>query len=293
VGNVNPVDVGLQQAVPIPELSINAEAVTAYLTRRLRDYVVDYAGKKGGVLGLSGGVDSTTTAYLAVRALGRENVYVYALPTRVTPQSDLRDVERVVVELKIPPSNFEVIDIEPIVEGLSAAAGSDDKVVRGNIAARVRMIVLHAKAAVNNCLVIGTSDKSELTIGYFTKYGDAGVDVMPIADLYKTQVRYLASHLGVPQEIIRKPPSPALWPGQTAEGELGIPYELLDSILYLRFDAWLSDEEVASRLGIDLGLVRRVVSMVKATQHKRQLPEIFRLSQRSHGSDWRYPREWR
>jgi NAD+ synthase len=283
----------LERQIPIPELSIDAEAVTAYLTRRLREYVVDYAGRRGGVIGLSGGIDSATTTYLAVRSLGRENVYVYALPTSATPAGDLKDVERIVAELDIPPPNFGVIDIEAAVDGLARMVGSEDRVVRGNIAARTRMIILHAKAAMHNCLVIGTSDKSELTIGYFTKYGDAGVDLMPIADLYKTQVRYLAKHLWVPGDIVRKPPSPGLWPGQTAEEELGIPYELLDSILYLRFDAWLNEEEVASRLGIDLSLVRRVVSMVKATQHKRQLPEIFRLSQRSHGSDWRYPREWR
>ncbi|MCS7145694.1 MAG: NAD+ synthase [Aigarchaeota archaeon] len=279
--------------LPIDQLKIDEEKVADYLCSRLRHYVLEYAGKRGGVLGLSGGIDSATTAYLAVRALGPENVFCYILPTSVTPRSDIVLAQNVIKELGLPRGNYELIDIEDIVNMFTDRVKIESNFIRGNVAARVRMTVLHAQAAKNNCLVIGTSDKSELTIGYFTKYGDAGVDVMPIADLYKTQVRQLARYLGVPEEIIVKPPSPALWAGQTAESELGIGYELLDSILYLRFDSWLSEEEVAARLGIGVEKVERVVKMVKQTQHKRLPPEIFRLSGRSHGSDWRYPREWR
>lgn len=282
-----------QVSLPIEELKIDAEKVASYLSLRLRHYVFEYAGKRGGVIGLSGGIDSTTTAYLAARALVPENLFCYILPSSATPQADIILAQNVVKELGIPQGNHELINIDEIVKAFADKVGTENHVIKGNIAARVRMIILHAQAAKRNCLVLGTSDKSELTIGYFTKYGDAGVDVMPLADLYKTQVRQLARHLGVPEEIIVKPPSPALWAGQTAESELGMSYELLDSILYLRFDSWLSDEEVAARLGIDFETVKRVVKMVKQTQHKRQPPEIFRLSRRSHGSDWRYPREWR
>ncbi|MEM4289485.1 MAG: NAD+ synthase [Nitrososphaerota archaeon] len=278
--------------LPIKELEINAERVASYLCERLRRYVFEYAGKRGGVIGLSGGIDSATTAYLTARALGPEKLFCYILPTSATPQRDMLHAQSIIKMLHIPEGNYEIINIDDIVRMFADRLGVDSPVIIGNIAARVRMITLHAQAAKRDCLVIGTSDKSELTIGYFTKYGDAGVDVMPIADLYKTQVRQLARYLGVPEEIVVKPPSPALWPGQTAESELGISYELLDSILYLRFDAWLSEEEVSSRLGVDIEVVEKVMRLVKQTQHKRQLPEVFRLSARSHGSDWRYPREW-
>lgn len=280
-------------AYPIRELEIDAESVAEYLSMRLRYYVLEVAGRRGGVIGVSGGIDSATAAYLAARALGPENLFCYILPTSATTSRDIQLAKTVIEKLRIPRENYELIDIDDIVKTFAERLRVDSPLIVGNIAARARMIILHAMAAKHNCLVIGTSDKSELTIGYFTKYGDAGVDVMPIADLYKTQVRQLARYLGVPEEIIVKPPSPALWPGQTAEAELGISYELLDSILYLRFDSWLNDDEVASRLGISKDVVERVLKMVKQTQHKRQLPEIFRLSTRSHGSDWRYPREWR
>lgn len=278
--------------IPIRELEIDAEFVADYLTRRLRQYVLDHAGKSGGVIGLSGGLDSTVTAYLAVRALGPERVRCLILPTSVTPEEDLEDALTVVRELSIPESNYRVIDVDSVVEEISARAGVADKVIKGNVAARVRMVFLHAVAASTDSLVIGTSDKSELTIGYFTKYGDAGVDVMPIADLYKTQVRQLGRHMGIPERVLTKPPSPRLWKDHLAADEIGMSYELLDSILYLRFDMWKESQKVAEELGVDVSLVERVERMVRSSQHKRMMPEVFRVGFRSHGSDWRYPRQW-
>ncbi|MCS7117227.1 MAG: NAD+ synthase [Thaumarchaeota archaeon] len=278
--------------IPIRELEIDPEFVAEYLSKRLRQYVLDYAGRTGGVIGLSGGLDSTVTSYITVRALGPERVRCLILPTSVTPKEDLRDALKVVEELSIPEANYRVIDIDPIVEELSSSLTVTDKVVKGNITARVRMIMLHALAANTDSLVIGTSDKSELTIGYFTKYGDAGVDVMPIADLYKTQVKQLGRHLGIPQEVLDKPPSPRLWRDHLAAEEIGMSYELLDSILYLRFDEWLSPQTVAEELGVSPSLVLRVERMVRSSQHKRMMPEVFRVGRRSHGSDWRYPRQW-
>lgn len=279
--------------VPIRELRIDPEPVVGYLTKRLRQYVTEIAGKRGGVVGLSGGIDSTVTAYVSVRALGPENVTCMILPSAVTPREDLEDAFEVVSRLGIPERNVRLVEVEPIVSSVVSALDVRDRVVKGNVTARVRMVLLHAEAALRDSLVIGTSDKSELTIGYFTKYGDAGVDVMPLADLYKTQVRQLARYLGVPERIITKPPSPRLWEDHTAEGELGISYDLLDSILYLRFDRWMDPERVAEYLGIDRETVLRVDRMVRSSQHKRMLPEVFRVSMRAHGSDWRYPREWR
>ncbi len=278
--------------IPIRELRIEPEPVVEYLTKRLRHYVREVAGKRGGVIGLSGGIDSTVTAYIAVRALGPENVTLMILPSSVTPKEDLEDAFEVVRRLGVPEGNVKLVEVEPIVNSIVSALDIRDRVVKGNVTARVRMVMLHAEAATRDSLVIGTSDKSELTIGYFTKYGDAGVDVMPLADLYKTQVRQLARYLGVPERIIEKPPSPRLWEDHTAEAEIGMSYDLLDSILYLRFDKWMDPVKVAEKLGVPLETVLRVDKMVRSSQHKRMMPEVFRVSMRAHGSDWRYPREW-
>lgn len=271
---------------------INAERVADYIVKRLRWYVTKYAQKKAGVVGLSGGVDSAVTAVLTARALGPENTYLYILPSYSTPKDDIRDAEYVIELLRIPDENWEVIDVDPIVEALEKQLGEMTRVERGNATARVRMIILHQRAYRHNGLVIGTGDKSELLIGYFTKYGDGGVDVMPIGGLYKTHVRQLAKHLGLPDRIAYKPSSPRLWPGQTAEGELGISYEVLDQVLYLRFEKMLGEEHVSEKLGIDLDTVKAIIGRVKRTQHKRLPPEVFHIGFRDLGSDWRYPREW-
>jgi len=134
---------------------------------------------------------------------------------------------------------------------------------------------------------VGTGDKSELLLGYFTKYGDGGVDVLPIGGLYKTPVRQLAKYLGVPKRIIEKPSPPRLWPGQTAEEELGVSYEIIDSILYARFEKWLPEEEIAKTLNISREVVNKILTMVKKTQHKRLPPEVFHTGYRDLGSDWK------
>lgn len=272
---------------------LDCEKVVDYITRRLRWYVLDYAHKESGVLGLSGGIDSSVVAYLTVKALGRERVHIFLLPTDITPQADIEDAKKVIKELNMSSENCETVSIENVIEAFVGILGKAANLERGNIAARTRMIILHNKAAIHKGLVIGTGDKSEMLMGYFTKYGDAGVDILPIAGLYKTHVRQVAAYLGVPESIIKKPPSPNLWPGQTAEGELGIEYETLDTILYLRFDRWMSEEEVSKASGIPRDVIEKVLSRVKITQHKRHLPEVFKVGYRDIGSDWRYPREWR
>ncbi|RLE83842.1 MAG: NAD(+) synthetase [Thermoprotei archaeon] len=271
---------------------INAERVTDYIVRRLRWYVLKYAKKNSGIIGISGGVDSAVTAYLSVRALGPERVYCYILPSDTTPTEDIDDAVEVIKRLRIPEDHWELINIESIVKGFEKSLGELTNIEKGNLMARVRMIILHQRAYRHDGLVIGTSDKSELLIGYFTKYGDGGVDILPIGGLYKTHVRQLAEHLGVPEKIVKKPSSPRLWPGQTAESELGISYDLIDLILYYRFEEWLPEGEIAKRLGISEEIVRRIMDRVKKTQHKRLPPEIFHIGYRDLGSDWRYPREW-
>lgn len=256
---------------------IDCEKVVDYITTRLRWYVLENARRESGILGLSGGIDSSVVAHLTARALGNDRTYIYLLPTSVTPRADIEDAMKVIESLKIPPKNWEVINIDEIVRTFGEALGNAGDLERGNVMARTRMIIWHHKAAMHKGLVIGTGDRSELLMGYFTKYGDAGADIMPIAGLYKTHVRQLAVHLGIPERIIKKPPSPNLWPGQTAEGELGVDYGTLDTILYLRFDKWMSDEEISRISGISGDVVTRILSRVQTTYHKRHMPEIFKV----------------
>ncbi len=271
---------------------INCERVADYIARRLRWYVLNYAGKQAGVVGVSGGVDSAVTAYLSVKALGRKRVYCYILPSKTTPREDVEDALEVIKRLELPEDHYEIIDINSIVESFKEKLGKMTRIERGNVMARIRMIILHQRAYRHNGLVIGTGDKSELLLGYFTKYGDGGVDVLPIGGLYKTHVRQLAKYLGVPEKIAEKPSSPRLWPGQTAEKELGVSYEIIDSILYHRFEKWLPEEEIAKILNISNKTVNKILTLVKKTQHKRLPPEVFHIGYRDLGSDWRYPRQW-
>lgn len=275
------------------DLSINAELVLDYLTRRLRDYVIDKSRRDAVIVGVSGGVDSSLVAYLAIKAIGAEHSYFYMLPSASTPKEDMEDAYAVLQFSHANRSNTRIIPIDDIVAAFEDRLSERlDRVAIGNIKARVRMTMLHSFATIHNGLVLGTGDKSEITMGYFTKFGDGGVDVLPLGDLYKSQVRELAAFIGLPPRVYTKPPSPALWEGQSAEDELGIDYLTLDRILRRRFDLWHDERDIATEIGLDEETIKRIVGHVKSTQHKRYPPEIFRLSFRSHGSDWRYPREW-
>jgi len=276
------------------ELRINTTVGVDYLTKRLRSYIFEYAGCESATIGLSGGVDSAVVAFLAVKALGVNRTHLYFLPSKTTSKEDLEDSQILAETLGVPKGNFRIIPIDGIVDDIVQAAhiAQSDRLGIGNVKARTRMILLHSFARFNKGLVVGTGDKSEITIGYFTKFGDGGVDVLPIGDLYKTQVRQMALEMRLPARVYEKSPSPGLWPGQTAEKELGMDYFLLDQVLFRRFDLWRDEECIASELRIPIKKVRKIVQQVKSTQHKRYPAEIFKLGFRCHGSDWRYPREW-
>jgi NAD+ synthase len=250
--------------------SLDYRRVEAEIVKFIQRYVRD-SGLNGVVVGLSGGLDSSTTAYLAVRALGRGRVLGLIMPdTRVTPPNDVADAKMVAELLGIA---VREIDIAPIhhrfMEFLEA-----DKLSEANLRARIRMCLLYYHANRTRRAVIGTGDRSEILIGYYTKYGDGGVDLLPIGGLYKTQVRKLARHLGVPAGVVAKKSSPALWPGQTAEGELGLTYEVIDQVLYGLFDLGLNEDEVARHAGVMPEVVQRVMALHQESHHKRELPPV-------------------
>jgi len=263
------------------------------ITQFLRDYLAR-CGAKGYVIGLSGGIDSSVTARLLVEAVGSDRVFALVMPDpRTTPREDVEDAVALAEDLGI---GFEVVDISKIVDAyLSVAPFADPshKLSVGNLRARVRMTLLYLYANRFGYLVCGTGDKSEILLGYFTKYGDGGVDVLPIGDLYKTQVRELGRRLGLPKSIVEKPSSPRLWPGHMAEEELGYSYEVIDAVLYRYVDLGMSIEEIAEDTGLEIETIASIVRRVHANEHKRRTPPIPRVSKWCVFTDWRHPIEHR
>ncbi|MCS7116689.1 MAG: NAD+ synthase [Nitrososphaerales archaeon] len=254
-------------------ISLDYSRIIQQIQAYIRDRVIN-SKKSGVVLGLSGGLDSTVAAFLAKYALGKDRVLALIMPDRrITPAQDIEDAKEVADMLSI---EYRIIDIEPIHRAFMENL-EEDRLAEGNLRARIRMCLLYYHANLLNRLVMGTGDRSEILIGYFTKYGDGGIDFNPIGCLFKTQVRELARVIGVPERIINKKSSPRLWLDQTAEGEIGLTYEVIDSILYLVFDKGLAKEEVAKRIGVSLGDVTRVLKMYEETQHKRTPPDACYL----------------
>jgi NAD+ synthase len=268
-------------------LKLNAELACSALAHFLNDGVVN-AGAAGLVVGISGGVDSALAAALAVRALGRERVRGFFLPYRESnPQSRI-DGQAVADKLGLAP---RTIDLTPQIDTYFEREEPDaDRVRRGNKLARERMSILFDQAKSTDCLVLGTSNKTELLLGYSTVFGDNASSLNPNGDLYKQQVWQLAEHLDVPASVVAKPPSADLWPGQTSAGELGFDYRLADDVLYLMFELGLLPEEVVDR-GYPGEIVAEIVRREKQNRFKRRLMLIARLSNSAVNLDREIPRD--
>lgn len=245
---------------------VTKDNIIAFIRQKVQE-----SGVSGAVIGLSGGIDSALTAYLTVEALGADKVLGLLLPEKdITPEQDIDDAMEVVRLLGI---EHKTIDISKVLNSFSSTIPDFDKnnlLACGNLKARIRMCILYYHANLMRRMVAGTGNKTELLLGYFTKYGDGGVDIEPIGGLYKTQVRGLSRYVGVPVRIIEKTPTAGLWPGQTDEGELGVTYEIADKILAMLVDEKKDILEVKKHF--PASQVGRLVALMNANKHKRLAP---------------------
>jgi NAD+ synthase len=268
-------------------LTINTGLARDILTRFIHSEITR-AGFSRAVLGVSGGVDSSLSCFLAAEALGPENVLAIRMPYETSSQDSLDHAQLVIEATGVQSTT---IPITPMVNPLFNMVPEDAKVRRGNIMARQRMVVVYDQSAAFNGLVVGTGNKTEILLGYTTLYGDSACAINPIGDLYKTQVRQLSRALGVPGVVIEKAPSADLWKGQTDEDELGFTYEEVDKLLYLLVDQRYRPEECVEA-GFEESFVRKVVERVRRNHYKRVMPPIAKLSNRTFGYDFLYLRDW-
>jgi NAD+ synthase len=268
-------------------LAIDAPLVEWILVSFLREEVGS-AGLSRAVLGLSGGIDSAVSCALAARAFGADNVLALCMPYRSSDPASERDARTVATALGV---RYEVVDISPEVDAYFVGQPDADRMRRGNKMARERMSILYDRSAEFRGLVIGTSNKTELLLGYGTLFGDMASAVNPIGDLYKTQIFELARHFDLPTAVIGKAPSADLWEGQTDEAEMGFTYEAVDRLLWDLVERRLGDTELAAA-GHDPAFAARVRRMIAKSQFKRRLPLIAKLTDRTINADFRYPRDW-
>ena len=255
------------------------ETIEKFLAEKLRKI-----GARGYVLGVSGGLDSAVVMRLCARAVGKDKLLALLMPEKDSNKDDLTDGKMLCEEEGV---RYKVVDISSAVEAFKKAVdGKPDKKASANIKARCRMVVLYHFASTEHMLVAGTSNKSEMLMGYFTKFGDGGADLEPIGDLYKTEVRELARLMGLPKRVISKAPTAGLWKGQTDEGEMGITYDRLDAIL-LGIELGLDEKEIAMRAEATRKEVERISMAVRMSSHKRKFQPAPKIGYRTPGLDWR------
>ncbi len=269
------------------DLTINTDVARRILTGFIKSEV-NRVGFTRAVINLSGGLDSALSCALTAEALGPENVLALRLPYRTSSPDSLEHAQLMIDKFKV---RSETIDITKMVDPLIENDSDMSKTRKGNIMARTRMIVLYDQSEAFKGLPIGTSNKTEILLGYSTMWGDMASAINPIGDLYKTQVRQLSRALGIPDEIIDKPPSADLWTGQTDEGELGFTYEQVDQLLFLIVDQRYSAQECVEE-GFDEKFVHSVIERVRRSQFKRMMPPIGKVSNRTIGYDFLYLRDW-
>ncbi len=268
-------------------LKINPELVAEILCRFIR-VEIRRAGFERAVVGLSGGIDSSVVVYLCARALGAKNVLAVTIPYKTSSEATRRDSQAVVDQLGVQTLN---VPITAQIDAYFAQFPDAAKLRLANKCARERMTVLYDQSAAFQALVAGTSNKSELLLGYGTQFGDMASAINPVGDLYKTQLYGLAAYLGVPDSILHKEPTGDLWVGQTDEGELGFSYAEVDRLLVLMVDRrWRRSELLQA--GFDAAFVDRVATMIRRNHYKRRMPVIAKLSHRTMDRDFRYARDW-
>ena len=256
----------------LTELLIDARKTSQGLVK----FIADETGKAGfkkAVLGLSGGMDSAVVAFLAKEAIGKENVFGVIMPYQGSSSQDIKDAEKAAKSAGI---NSRLISIDRVLESFIKTLPEMDRIRKGNVMARIRMIILYDQSKPLKALVLGTSNKTEILLGYGTIHGDMACALAPLGGLYKTQVRQLAKYLGLPDGIISKPPSAGLWPGQTDEEELGLRYDEVDALLYYMIDRRYEDNQLIEN-GFSHGMISKTRGMIKSSEFKRRMPPVAEI----------------
>ena len=269
------------------DLKINTDLTRKILTGFLKSEITR-VGFTRAIIGLSGGIDSAVSCALAAEALGPQNVLAVRMPYKSSSSDSLVDAENTAQGLGV---RMDTIDITPMIEPVIQREPNMSNLRKGNLMARARMIVLYDQSEAFKGLVVGTSNKTEILLGYTTLWGDMASAINPIGDLYKTQLRQLAAALKIPKSVLEKPPSADLWQGQTDETELGFTYEEVDKLLYLLVDQRCILEDCVEA-GFEKTFVETIINRIRRSQYKRMMPIIAKVSTRTVGYDFLYLRDW-